>query len=403
LETNAAAGAAEIAQSSNVRPMAGARETGRPESVAVVHDYVNQCGGAERVALELARTWPDARLYTSLYRPGATFPAFAELDIRVSPLNRLPVDAGFRALAPLYPLAFRSLGVLSEDVVISSSSGWAHGVRTALGSLHIVYCHTPARWLYRREAHLGRALGPRLLAPLLGPLRHWDQAAARRADVYVANSQQVRDRIQAVYGRSAAVIYPPVNVDQFTPRSRGERLLVISRLLPYKRVDLVVRAASRAGLGLDVVGVGPQMDELRSLAGPTVSFHGRLEERSMVELMESCRALCLAGTEDFGIAPVEAGAAGKPVVAYAEGGALETVQDGVNGALFGELTVEALLEAIGRADDLTTSPGQIAALAGRFSARSFRRRFRELVSDELARRRGQVPESAPARSRSSVA
>ncbi len=369
--------------------MAPVGETVQPESVAVVHDYINQCGGAERVALELTRTWPGSRLYTSLYRPRSTFPAFAELDVRVSPLNRLPVDAGFRAVAPLYPLAFRSLGVLSEQVVISSSSGWAHGVRTSPGSLHIVYCHTPARWLYRREAHLGRALGPMLLAPLLGPLRRWDRAAALRADVYVANSRLVQDRIQAVYGRRAQVIYPPVNVDQFTPRSRGERLLTISRLLPYKRIDLVVRAASRAGIGLDVVGVGPQMQELRSMAGPSVTFHGRLPEPAMVELLEGCRALCLAGTEDFGIVPVEAGAAGKPVVAYAEGGALETVQDGVNGALFRELTVEALLEAIRRADELRTEPEEIARLAGRFSAGTFRRRFQELVSDELARRRGQ--------------
>jgi glycosyltransferase involved in cell wall biosynthesis len=370
--------------------MAEMAPTAEPESIAVVHDYLNQCGGAERVALELARTWPGSHLYTSLYRPRSTFPAFADLDIRTSPLDRLPVDAGFRALAPVYPLAFRSLGVLSEEVVISSSSGWAHAVRTAPVSLHIVYCHTPARWLYRREEHLGRALGPLLLAPLLGPLRHWDRSAAQRADVYVANSRQVRDRIQDLYGRPAEVIYPPVNVDQFQPSPPGERLLVISRLLPYKRVDLVVRAATHAGIGLDVVGVGPQLEELRALAGPNVTFHGRVQERPMVELIEGCRALCLAGTEDFGIAPVEAGAAGKPVVAYAEGGALETVQDGVNGILFTELTVEAVLEAIRRADELGTSAEEIAGLAHRFSAAAFRQHFRELVADQLGRRRGQA-------------
>lgn len=368
----------------------------------MVHDYLNQCGGAERVALELARIWPGTHLYASLYRPGSTFPEFQEFDVRASPLDRFPVDRGFRALAPLYPLAFRSLGVLPEQVVISSSSGWAHGVRVASGSLHIVYCHTPARWLYRREEHLGRALGPALLAPLLGPLRRWDRRAAGRADLYVANSRLVRDRIHALYGRTAEVIYPPVNVDQFTPGPRGERLLVISRLLPYKRVDLIVRAATRKGLGLDVVGVGPQLEELRSLAGPTVAFHGRVQEGAMVELIEGCRALCLAGTEDFGIAPVEAGAAGKPVVAYAEGGALETVRDGVNGALFSELTVDALLEAIRRADELNASPDEIAGLAERFSARSFGQRFRELVSEELARRRGQA-EARLLSSRSSVA
>jgi glycosyltransferase involved in cell wall biosynthesis len=358
-----------------------------PGSVAVVHDYLNQCGGAERVALELARTWPGSRVYTSLYRPSSTFSEFAELDVGVSPLNRLPVDEHFRALAPLYPLAFRSLGRLSEDVVISSSSGWAHGVRTGSESLHVVYCHTPARWLYRRQEHLGGGIGPVLLSPLLGPLRRWDQAAARRADVYVANSLHVRNRIRALYGRSAEVIYPPVNVDRFTPTERGDRLLVISRLLPYKRVDLVVRMATRAGIGLDVVGIGPQLDELRGMAGPSVTFHGRVDEPTMAELLQGCRALCLAGTEDFGIVPVEAGAAGKPVVAYAEGGALETVQDGVNGALFSELTEDALLDALARADALTATPEEMAALAGRFSAQRFRARFRDLVRTEVARRR----------------
>lgn len=374
-----------------------------PASVAIVHDYLNQCGGAERVALELARTWPGAPIYTSLYRPSSTFPGFAEQDVRVSPLNRLPVDAGFRALAPLYPLAFRALGRLSEEVVISSSSGWAHGVTVARQSLHVVYCHTPARWLYRASEHLGRSLGPLLLAPITRPLRRWDRAAAARADVYVANSAQVRRRIQAVYGRESEVIHPPVEVDQFAPQPRGERLLVVSRLLPYKRVDLVVRAATRAGIGLDVVGIGPSLEQLRAIAGPTVTFHGRVDETAIVGLLEGCRALCVAATEDFGMAPVEANAAGKPVVAFASGGALETVRDGVNGALFDELTEDALLNAIARADEIDSSPGQLAALARRYSAEEFRARFRTLVDEALAERDAQpAPSRRPSR-RSSVA
>src|SRR5437588_5496089 len=173
---------------------------GAAAHVAIVHDYLNQCGGAERVALELARTWEGAPIYTSLYRPASTFPGFAKHDVRASFLDRIPVDAGFRALAPLYPWAFRDHGVLTEDVVISSSSGWAHGVRTGPHSVHVVYCHTPARWLYRRDEHLGRGWGPRALAPVTRPLRRWDRAAASRADVYVANSNQVRARIRRVYG-----------------------------------------------------------------------------------------------------------------------------------------------------------------------------------------------------------
>ncbi len=157
------------------------------------------------------------------------------------------------------------------------------------------------------------------MTPLTLPLRRWDRAAARRAGIYVANCEHVRRHVMSVYGRDAVVIYPPVDVTRFTPRPRGGRLLVVSRLLPYKRVDLIVRAATRAGLGLDVVGTGPCMRELREIAGPTVAFHGKVDDRALRELFENCRALCVAATEDFGIAPIEANAAGKPVVAYAEG------------------------------------------------------------------------------------
>lgn len=352
--------------------------------VAIVHDYLNQCGGAERVVLELTHMWPDAPVYTSLYRPDSTFDEFRSLDIRTGFLDHVPVDRGFRALAPLYPLAFRQHRTLEHELVISSSSGWAHGIRTSPRSLHIVYCHTPARWLYRTEEHLGDSLGPALLAPFTRTLRAWDRAAARRADFYVANCENVRRRIRTVYGREATVIHPPVDVERFVPTPRGERLLVVSRLLPYKRVDLVVRAATRAGIGLDVVGVGPSFDALRQLAGPTITFHGRVDDATLTELMERSRALCLAATEDFGIAPIEANAAGKPVVAYAEGGVLETIEEGVNGAFFDELSEDAVLEAVRRADVLDATPGQLAEVSQRFSAQEFRRRFGAFVGRALA-------------------
>ena len=363
-----------------------------PGSVALVHDYLNQRGGAERVALELARMWPGAPLYTSLYRPASTFPEFADIDVRPSRLDRVPIDAGFRALAPLYPLAFRDLGPLREELVISSSSGWAHGVRTAPGVTHIVYCHTPARWLYRSDEHLGRTAGALMLGPLKPSLRRWDRRAAARASVYVANCREVRERIRQIYGREAAVVYPPVDVDRFTARPRGERLLVISRLLPYKRVELVVRTATRAGIGLDVVGTGPTAGALRRNAGPTVAFHGRIDDRALIELIEGCRGLCVAATEDFGIVPIEANAAGKPVAAFAAGGALETITDGVNGALFHELTEESLLDAIERLDQLETSPEALRESAGRYSVHNFNRRFGAVVARALERPRLEAPE-----------
>ena len=351
--------------------------------VAVVHDYLNQFGGAERVALELVRAWPGSPLYTSIYRPSSTFPEFRSVDVRTGPLQRLPVDRAFRALAPLYPLAFRALGTLSEDVVVSSSSGWAHGVRTRPESLHVVYCHNPARWLYQSGEHLGRSPASIALAPLRPALRRWDRGAARRADLYVANSELVRERIRRVYGLEATVIPPPVDVERFTPTDRGERLLVISRLLPYKRVDLIVRAAARAGLGLDVVGDGPALEELRGLAGPGAVFHGRVDDATLKSLLESCRALCMAAAEDFGIAPLEANAAGKPVIAYGAGGVLETMKEGVTAVFFRELTEDAVVDAISRAEALTTSPTELAAHARRFSAEAFRTRMRRLVDERL--------------------
>lgn len=349
-------------------------------SLAIVHDYLNQRGGAERVVLELARIWPQAPIYTSLYRPASTFPEFAEHDIHRSLLDRLPIDRSFRALAPLYPAAFRSLGTLDHDVVISSSSGWAHGVRTAPDSMHVVYCHAPARWLYDASAYLPARPARVALTPMNAALRRWDRRAARRADLYLANSENVRRRIREAYGIEAEVVHPPVDTERFAPSPRGERLLVVSRLLPYKRVDLVVEAASRTGLPLDVVGKGPSLAQLRASAGPSVAFHEGADDREIVELMESCRALVVAGTEDFGIVSVEAQAAGKPVVAFAAGGALETIEDGVTGVFFREHSVRAMSDALSKAEELATPPEDIAARAQRFSRAAFRERLLSVIA-----------------------
>lgn len=361
------------------RPGAAGGELG---DVALAHDYLNQRGGAERVVLELAAMFPAAPIYTSLYRPGSTFPEFARYDIRTTALDGIAVDARFRTLFPLFPAAFRALGTLPQDVVISSSSGWAHGVRTRPDALHVVYCHTPARWLYEDE-HLGRSAGRALASPLFGAMRRWDRGAARRADLYIANSAVVRERIRRRYGRDAPVVHPPVDVDRFTPRPRGERLLVVSRLLPYKRVDVIVDAATRAGLGLDVVGSGPALADLRRRAGPTVTFHGRLPDADVTALMESCRAFCLPGREDFGMTPVEANAAGKPVVALGQGGALESVVDGVGGTFFRTHDPDDVLDAIRRCDRIATAPEEIARLARRFAPDVFRRRLAEELRARL--------------------
>jgi glycosyltransferase involved in cell wall biosynthesis len=354
-----------------------------------VHDYLNQRGGAEKVVLELADIWPDAPIYTSLYRPGSTFPEFQECDVHTSFLDRLPVDRSFRVLFPIYPSAFRSLGPIPGDVVIASSSGWAHMARAVPGAFHVVYCYTPARWLYRTD-YLGdgsrRSRRESLVRPLVGGMRGIDRRAAARADMYIAISREVSRRIRDVYGLEAGIVYPPVDTDRLTPRPRGERLLVISRLLPYKRVDLVVRAAARLGIGLDIVGDGPMLDELRRLAGPTVAFHVAVPDATVVELLESCRTVCVAGEEDFGIVAVEAQAAGKPVVAYGRSGALETVQDGVTGVLFGEQTEESIASALLASERIQTTPEAIAVNARRFGRGAFRESLTAAIAAGLERR-----------------
>lgn len=349
-------------------------------SVALAHDYLNQRGGAERVVLELAKVFPGAPIYTTLYRPDSTFDGFRAHDIRTGWIDRLPVDERFRALLPLYPSAIRSLGTLDHDLVISSSTGWAHAVRTAPGTLHVVYCHAPARWLYRAEGYHDRSLGRIALTPVRAALTRWDKNAARRPDAYVVNSENVRRRVRAAYGFDSTVVHPPVDVDRFTPRPRGERFLVVARLLAYKRIDLVVAAATRAGLPLDVVGTGPALDDLRALAGPTVAFHGRLPDAEVTALMESCAALCFPGEEDFGITPVEALAAGKPVVAYAAGGALETLERGVTATFFDRPDVDAAEAAMRAVLALDTDPAALAASARRFSGAAFADGIRAAVA-----------------------
>lgn len=348
-----------------------------PRSFAIVHDYLNQRGGAERVVLAMAAAYPNAPIYTSLYRPESTFDGFRHREVRTSWLDRLPVDESFRTLLPLYPAAMRDLGPIEEDVVLSSSSGWAHAVRTAPGSLHIVYCHTPARWLYRGDEYFQRRARR---AQALGPLRRWDRRAARRPDRYIANARDTADRIRMAYGIEADVVHPPVDTRRFRPRPRGQRLLVVSRLLVYKRIDLIIEAAHQLGIGLDVVGTGPDLERLQALAGPDTTFHGRVEDTGVTEMMENCRTFCFPGHEDFGIAPVEANAAGKPVVAFGAGGALETMSDGDTAVFFESQTVEAVVAAIRAADDLDTAPEVCAANAARFSQAAFELRLRRVVA-----------------------
>lgn len=327
--------------------------------VAIVHDDLTQRGGAERVVLSLHRLFPDAPIYATVYDPEGTYPEFAELDVRSSFLQRLPHRGGrARALLPFYPAAVRTLRLRGYDLVVSSSSRFAHGTRTP-GAFHLCYCYNPPRWLHQADEYFADG-GPvpakvrPLLAPVLGWLRRWDRAASRRPDLYVAISRTVADRIKSVYGREARVVRPPLDLSRFRPVGPTESVapyyLMVSRLLPYKRVDLAVQACAARGSRLVVVGSGPAEQTLRRLAGPTVEFRSGLNEVELTELLANCVAVVQPGLEDLGFAPLEANACGRPALAYAAGGALETVVDGVTGVHFGEQSVASLVAAMDRVE-----------------------------------------------------
>jgi glycosyltransferase involved in cell wall biosynthesis len=320
--------------------------------VALVHDYLTQRGGAERVVLTLTRAFPGAPVYTSLYDPAGTFPEFAEIDVRTLPINHLrPLRRNHRAALPLLAPSFSRLRVCA-DVVICSSSGWAHG--THVEGKKIVYCHTPARWLYQPDRYLrGRGRAMQTAAGLLGsPLKRWDKQAARSANVYLANSTIVAERIKSIYGIDAEVVPPP---PALTPDGPAEAMdgvqpgyfLCVSRLLPYKNVDVVVDAfIDLAGERLVVVGSGPEEQPLRLRAGEAVTFLGDVTDAQLRWLYANCRALIAASHEDFGLTPLEAAGFGKPTAALRWGGFLDTIEEGHTGVYFEEPTAVAVTGAV---------------------------------------------------------
>lgn len=323
--------------------------------VAIAHDYLTQQGGAERVVLAMHRAFPEAPIHTTLHDPEGTFPEFRDADIRVSPLNRVgPLRRNHRAALPLLPLAASRLHV-DADVVVASSSGWAHGF-PATGR-KLVYCHAPARWLYQTERYLGgdprrSPLGLALLA-LRGPLRAWDRRAAATGDAYLANSHVVRERIAEAYGITAEVLPPPFAVDASGEQEAVPEVadwegfhLAVSRLLPYKNVHRIVEAFAGLPERLVVVGAGPMLQELRGTAPANVAVVTRLTDAQMRWVYAHASALVTASHEDFGLTPLEAGAFGRPTLALRAGGFLDTIAEGVNGAFFEEPSVAAIREAV---------------------------------------------------------
>ncbi len=363
--------------------------TDRPR-VAIAHDYLTQRGGAERVVLALHRAFPDATIHTTLYDPDGTYPEFRDAKVVVSPINRIaPLRREHRAALPLLPYAVSRLPV-DADVVVTSSSGWAHGVPTT--GRKLVYCHAPARWLYQADAYLGgpanSSMRGRALSVLSGRLRRWDRRAAASADRYLANSTVVRDRVAAAYGIEAHVLHPPHGIDPVGPQqpvtaladwAEGGYLLVVSRLLPYKNVDVAIEAVRGLPERLVVVGSGPLEARLRAGAPDNVRIVTGLSDAELRWTYAHARTLLAPSLEDFGLTPLEAAAFGTPTLALHAGGYLDTIDERVNGTFFEQPTVEEVRAAIVTGRDRAWDAAAIRAHAERFSEAHFRERIRAEV------------------------
>ena len=356
--------------------------------VALVHDWLNQYGGAERVLETLRALFPQATVFTSMYWPEALPDAYRAWPMRTSFMDGWPlVKQRHQPFLPVYPAAFASLDLTGYNLILSNKSAFCHGVRKPEGSRHLCYCLTPTRFVWDFEsyvAHEGQGRLARALVPLfLGWLRAWDYRAAQGVDAFAAISNAVRERIQRYYGRDSVVIHPPTDVARFTPSAElDDYYLVVSRLIPYKRVDLAVQAFNQARRRLVIIGDGRDRARLEGLAGPTVEFWGRLPDAETRRAMARCQALVFPGLEDFGLTPVEAQASGRPVIAYAAGGALDTVIPGLTGALFYPQTAEALAETVAHFNPAEVDPALCRQNAARFDVSVFREKLARFVGLE---------------------
>lgn len=363
--------------------------------IALIHEFLTQYGGAERVLDALLDIWPHAPIYTLVFDRQKMGEWYGTYDVRTSFIQRLPAPkpAGYKWFLTLFPTATESFDLRNYDVVVSDSSAFAKGVIIHKPAVHICYMHTPTRYLWSVTAdYLANAPIPGFLRPVMPPflayLRRWDYKAAQRPDYIIANSKTVAERIRTFYKREPdMVLWPPVKTKRFTPRPRIEvedYWLVVARQEPYKRTDLAIQAASQLGLKLKVVGGGSNIDKFRKLAGPTVEFLGRVSDKEVARLMATAQGLIHPQEEDAGITMLEMMAAGRPVVAYAKGGATEVVIPGKTGELFTDQTVESLVEALSQFRAGRYDTRAIRSFAEQYDEAIFQKKIQEAVGAAIA-------------------
>ncbi len=361
--------------------------------IALVHDWLTGMRGGEKCLEVLCELYPDAPLYTLLHNKGSMSAVIESRPIITSFINRLPGKTKhYRKYLPLFPFAAARLDLSGYDLVISTSHAVAKNVRVQSGAVHICYCFTPMRYVWdmydqyfgKGKAGIATRAAMTVIAPLL---RWWDVRTAAHVTHFIAISEEVRGRIKKHYSRDAEMIYPPVDTERFLLSPADDKFfLIVSALVPYKRVDLAVEAFTRNGKRLIIAGTGPESAALRSAAGANIEFLGWQSDDQLAQLYAHCTALIFPGVEDFGIVPLEAQASGKPVIAYGKGGALETVIDGVTGIFFHEQTPKALQEALNSFALIKFNPETIRQNALNFSRGTFKRKI-ALSIDEKVRQR----------------
>lgn len=365
--------------------------------VALAHDFIRH-GGAERVLEEMHELWPGAPVYTLL---DEKIPQYADWDIRSTWLQRWVPPSKYRWPLPYYPRLVDRLKVPAEiDLLVTSSVSWMKSLPAPPNVPHLCYIHRPMIFAYdRQEDFLATYPGPLrpILRRLSNRIREWDQRTANRPSLYAANSQYTATRVKELYDRDATIIYPPVRIQQFEEAGKqirpGEYFLTVLRLESYKRVDIIVEACTRLGLPLKVAGRGPETERLQAMAGPTVEFLGFVPDDELPNLMAGCRAFLFSAEEDFGIAPVEVQAAGRPVLAFAKAGCLETVVPGKTGLHFPEQTADSLVEALQNFKDQQFDADVIRAHARRFSVEEFRRKLLDAAQALVQQNQGKADKS----------